>query len=149
MSILHVDFSHFSRILVHMDLKNLFKNCLSAEDRYQKIIELGRNLPMIEPEHKTPENIVQGCQSVTYLHTELKEGSLYFTASSDALISAGLAALLIHAYNGFTPEALLKEKPLFLEELGISTSLTPSRSNGVHSMFLRMQKDALKFLVLS
>lgn len=147
MSTLHVDFSHFSRILVHMDLKNLFKNCLSAEERYQKIIELGRNLPEMEPEHKIPENIVQGCQSITYLHSKMEEGKLYFTISSDALISAGLAALLVLTYNGFSPEALLKEKPLFLEELGISSSLTPSRSNGVHSMFLRMQKDALNFLI--
>jgi len=129
-----------------MDMKNLFKNCLSAEDRYQKIIELGRSLPSMGANHKIPENTVQGCQSITYLYTELKDGKLYFTASSDALISAGLAALLIHAYNGYPPEALIKEKPLFLEELGISSSLTPSRSNGVHSMFLRMQKDALKFL---
>ena len=129
------------------DLKNLFIHCRTGQDRYQKIIELGRELPPMAPEHKTEENIVRGCQSIVYLSSEMVDGKIYFTAYSEALISAGLAAILIRAYSGQSPEMVLKTKPIFLEELQIIGSLSPSRSNGLANMFLRMQQDALKFLV--
>ncbi|NGX58986.1 MAG: Cysteine desulfuration protein SufE [Chlamydiae bacterium] len=128
-------------------VKNLFKNCFTPENLYQKIIALGRELPPIDSGYKTPENIVKGCQSIVYLHTEMRENKLFFSAFSDALISAGLAALLLKAYNGETPETILQNPPTFLGDLQIHTSLTPGRSNGLASMFLRMQKDALNFLV--
>lgn len=129
------------------DLKNLFSCCQTQQDRYQKIIELGRELPPMPPEDKIEENIVKGCQSIVYLSSEMVEGKIYFTAHSEALISAGLAAILIRAYSGQSPEMVLKTKPIFLEELQIIGSLSPSRSNGLANMFLRMQQDALKFLV--
>ncbi|NGX26189.1 MAG: Sulfur acceptor protein CsdE [Chlamydiae bacterium] len=144
-------FVHFFSILGHMKdfsmVKNLFKDCFSQEDLYQKIIALGRNLPPLDQKYKIPENIVKGCQSIVYLHTVMEDGKLFFHASSDALISSGLAALLIKAYNGEPPETVLQHKPTFLEDLQIYSSLTPGRSNGLASMFLRMQQDALKFLV--
>lgn len=98
-------------------------------------------------EHKREENQVIGCQSVVYLHSYLQEGKLYFIASSEALISAGLAALLLEVYNGLPPELLLQHRPTFLNELGIYATLSPGRSNGLSSMFLRMQKEALKSLL--
>ncbi|MDN3506618.1 MAG: SufE family protein [Simkaniaceae bacterium] len=128
-------------------VKELFENCKTPEDRYQKIISLGKNLPPIAEIHKTTDNIVPGCQSIVYLHTEMRADNLYFTAASDALISSGLAGLLILAYNGHPPESVLKYKPTFLEELQITTSLTPGRSNGLASMYTRMQQDSLKFLI--
>ncbi len=128
-------------------VKNLFTNCFTPENLYQKIIALGRELPPMDLIYKTSENIVKGCQSIVYLHTEMREDKLFFSAFSDALISAGLAALLLKAYNGETPETILQNPPTFLEDLQIYTSLTPGRSNGLASMFLRMQKDALNFLV--
>jgi cysteine desulfuration protein SufE len=129
------------------DLKNLFIHCRTGQDRYQKIIELGRDLPPMAPEEKIEENIVKGCQSIVYLSSEVIDGKIYFTAHSEALISSGLAAILIRAYSGQAPEVVLKIKPTFLEELQILGSLSPSRSNGLANMFLRMQQDALKFLV--
>lgn len=129
------------------EVKNLFINCLNQQDRYQKIIELGRELSPLHPDYQTEANIVKGCQSIVYLHSEIDDGKMYFSASSEALVSAGLAALLIKAYNGHSPEFVLKSKPTFLEELQIFSSLSPSRSNGLANMFLRMQQDALKFLV--
>jgi cysteine desulfuration protein SufE len=129
-----------------LEVKSLFNGCVSAEDRYKKIISLGKKLPLLQEKHRIPENIIPGCQSIVYLQTQLRQGKLFFTAASDALISSGLAALLILAYNGKPPEFLLKNKPSFLDELQISASLTPGRSNGLASMFLRMQKDAVKFL---
>ncbi len=128
-------------------IKKLFPSSLPTEGRYQKIIELGKSVPEILPKNKVDGNIVSGCQSIVYLHSELIEEKIYFTAHSEALISRGLAALLIMCYNAEPPETLLKCKPLFLEELGISASLSPGRSNGLSSMLLRMQKDALKFLI--
>lgn len=129
------------------DLKNLFIHCRTEQDRYQKIIQLGRSLPLLPSEERIEENIVRGCQSIVYLRSELIDGKIYFAAHSEALISAGLAALLIQAYSGQPPEMVLKTKPSFLEELQILGSLSPSRSNGLANMFLRMQQDALKFLV--
>lgn len=128
-------------------VKELFENCASEEDKYKKIIELGRRQKPILEEFKIPENIVVGCQSTVYLHSFLKEGLVYFEAESDALISAGLAALLILVYNGEPPEVVLTCFPKYLEELGINASLTPSRSNGLYSMHLRMKQDALKLLM--
>lgn len=128
-------------------VKELFQGCDTPEKKYQKIIECGRSLPSMPPDLKIPENIVSGCQSIVYLHCQMLEGKLFFTAASDALISSGLAALLLKAYNGHPPEFLLKNKPTFLNELQINTSLSPGRSNGLASMFLRMQKNALNFLV--
>lgn len=129
------------------DVKTLFQFCSTPEEKYQKIIELGRQLPPMPEEYRTGEHIVQGCQSIVYLYSEINEGKVLFYAHSEALISAGLAALLIKAYSGLSPKEILKSKPTFLEELQISGSLSPSRSNGLANMFLRMQQDAVKFLI--
>ncbi|CCB86105.1 MULTISPECIES: SufE family protein [Parachlamydia] len=128
-------------------IKEIFKVCLTEELKYQKIIELGRALPRLSENHKTLENLVKGCQSTMYLRSYMEEGKVYFEAESDALISSGLAAILIQAYSGETPEAILKCPPDYLEELGISASLTPNRANGLYSIHLRMKQDALKFLL--
>lgn len=127
-------------------VKKIFHSCHIAEDRYLKIIELGRTLPLLALKERIPERIVSGCQSIVYLKTELKEGKIYFTVYSEALISTGLAALLLFCYNGEEPLVLLKCPPDFLNELGIFTSLSPARSNGLASMFLRMQQEAVKSL---
>lgn len=131
----------------HQQAKDLFKDCSTKERIYQKIIELGKTLPEMPEKHKTSENLVNGCQSLVYLHAELVEKKVYFTAFSEALISAGLAALLIQAYQGQSPETILKIRPSFLEELQIPAVLSPGRSNGLASMYLRMQKISLNFLL--
>jgi cysteine desulfuration protein SufE len=127
-------------------LKGMFISCTTADQRYQKIIELGRDLPHFDAALKTPKLIVPGCQSVMYLHSTLSEDKIFFSADSEALISKGLAALLIAVYSGEMPEVVLKCPPLFLEQLEIHQSLTPSRSNGLASLFLRMKQDALHYI---
>jgi cysteine desulfuration protein SufE len=87
--------------------------------------------------------IVNGCQSIVYLRSFLHDGHLFFQAESEALISSGLAYLLIAVYNGELPEVILKCLPVFIDELGISASLTPGRSNGLASIYLRMKQDAI------
>lgn len=126
-------------------IKNLFLACRSPEERYHLIMQLGRELPPLDPLHKIEANIVKGCQSIVYLYSSFEDGKMHFQASSEALISSGLAALLISVYDGMSPATVIKCPPTFLSELGIYASLSPARSNGLSSMYLRMQQDALKY----
>ena len=128
-------------------IKEMFLACPTEEAKYEKIIELGQKQTPLAAEHKTPEHLVKGCQSQVYLHSFWREDRIMFETEADALISAGLATLLTHVYSGETPEAILKCPPTYLDELGISSSLTPSRANGLYSIHLRMKQDALKMLV--
>lgn len=126
------------------NLKTLFINCKTADERYKKIIELGASLPPFDAALKLPEYLVAGCQSELYLYTFLESGHLHFRAHSDALISKGLAALLLFIYQNETPETLLKYPPNILKDLGIPQTLSLSRSNGLASLLIRMRQDALK-----
>lgn len=128
-------------------IKNIFIACPTEEAKYHKIMEMGRQLAPLQPIYKVQENIVKGCQSTMYLHSEWVDGKVIFEAESDALISAGLAAILIKVYSQETPETILKCPPTYLEELGISASLTPNRANGLYSIHLRMKQDALKLML--
>jgi len=130
-------------------IKTLFEQCTTEELKYQKIIELGRASPPLSLTEKTPQNIVKGCQSIMHLSSNCKDNAVFFAAESDALISAGLAEILIKVYSGEDPETILKCPPTYLEELGIGASLTPSRANGLYSIHLRMKQDALKFYMES
>jgi cysteine desulfuration protein SufE len=128
------------------EIKKIFTP-LNQEERYQALMEMGRKLPPF-PEHlKTEDNLVRGCQSLLYLHTRKEEGKLFFTAHADALISSGLAALLIAAYSSLSAEAILKCPPHFLSEIGIANSLSPSRSNGLAHIHLKMKQEAIKSLI--
>jgi cysteine desulfuration protein SufE len=128
-------------------IKDQFATCQSEEAKYQKIIELGRQQPRLTDTDKTLDNLVKGCQSQMYLCSQIDENRVLFKAESDALISAGLVALLIGVYSGESPETILKCPPTYLDELGIQASLTPNRANGLYSIHLRMKQDALKWLM--
>lgn len=122
----------------------LFADCSTEDQKYQKLMELGKEQAHLSPADKTPENQVKGCQSTMYLTSRLDDGKVIFAGESDALISAGLGMIMIKVYSGEPPEAVLKCPPTFLEELGIGANLTPSRANGLYSIHLRMKQDALK-----
>ena len=124
---------------------NLFASCANKEAVYTTIIDLGRNAPMFSDTWKIEENLVHGCQSTVYLHVE-RGDRLIFSAWSDALISAGLAQLLVTLYSDETAETILRTPPKILEELNIPTLLTPGRANGLASMWKMMQKIALEEL---
>lgn len=128
------------------EIKKIFAP-LNSEQRYDQLIALGRSLPPFPPHLKTPDRIVSGCQSTLYLHSTFIDGKLFFEATADALISAGLAALLISTYSGETPETILKRPPTFIAELGLAASLSPNRSNGLAHIHLRMKQEALKTLI--
>lgn len=128
-------------------LVEIFLACPSEEAKYEKIIELGQRQIPLAAVYKTKENLVEGCQSQVYLHSYYKQDKMVFETEADALISAGLAKLLTDVYSNETPETVLKYPPTYLEEVGIHSSLTPNRANGLYSMHLRMKRDALKILV--
>lgn len=138
--------AHDACLLQHEQVKGLFAPCGTLEERYQKLIALGRSLPPLDPAHFKPANEVPGCQSRMYLHSRLENGHIYFQAHSEALVSLGLAALLILAYNGLPPEVVLTHPPTFLEELQLDQTLTPNRANGLYSIHLKMKQQALHFL---
>jgi cysteine desulfuration protein SufE len=130
-----------------LSLQKKFHLMTVADEKYAYLIELGRALPSYPQDCRTSDRIVPGCQSTLYLEAHMEEGKLFFQSSSDALISQGLAALLIHVYSGLPAEMILLNPPVFLHELGIFASLSPHRSNGLASIYTRMKQEALKFLI--
>jgi len=129
-------------------LKDSFSR-LSPEEKIQYLLKLGRSLPLLPDKLKIPTNKVAGCQSILYLASRLDDGKIIFCACADALLSAGLAALLISVYSDELPQTILNTPPNFLVDCGILSTLTPSRSNGLAHIHQRMKADALKFLVSS
>jgi sulfur transfer protein SufE len=126
-------------------LLSLFAAAQDAQSKYQKIIELGKTLTPFPSECKIASNLVLGCQSQVYLTAALdNEGIISFQVGSDALISSGLAALLLMMYHCEPAELILHSPPVFIRELGLPQSLTPGRSNGLLSMFGRMKQETLK-----
>ena len=103
-------------------------------DKYEYLIELGKNLEPYPEELKTEDRLIKGCQSRVWLDAELREGRLYFRADSDAIITKGIISLLISVYSGRTPEEIAKDDFSFLEEIGLKENLSPTRANGLVSM---------------
>ena len=113
-------------------------------DKYDYIIDIRKNLPPLEDTYKTDGNKVTGCQSQVWLTAEMKDGSLYYKADSDAIITKGLIALLIRVLSGHKPEEILDTKLDFLDKIGMKEHLSPTRSNGLVSMIAHMKKYAEK-----
>ncbi len=103
-------------------------------DKYAYLIEQGKELPMIDPQYKTPQFLISGCQSRVWLHAELRDGKMYLTADSDAVITKGIISLLIRVLSGHTPEEVLQANLDFLEKIGLKEHLSPTRANGLSSM---------------
>ena len=121
------------------------------QDRYEHLIELGKDLPMIAPEKKTEENIVRGCQSRVWLNAEyrastpLSAGLVHFTADSDAMITKGLVALLVRVLNDRAPQEILNTPLTFIDAIGLREHLSPNRSNGLVAMLDQMKRYALAY----
>lgn len=127
-------------------LKAQFASCNSKEEIYAKIMDLGKELSPFDPAEKVPSNLVSGCQSIMYLKSTFLNGKMFFEADSNALISAGLAFILIFVYSGQSPETILLKPPLFLEEMKIYSSLSLNRANGLMNIFLKMKQETVKSL---
>jgi len=107
-------------------------------DRYAMLIEMGKECPMIDVQYRNDEHLINGCQSRVWLHAELKDGKIYFTADSDAVITKGIIYLLIKVFSGQTPADILAADMSFLDEIGLKEHLSPTRSNGLLSMIKQM-----------
>ena len=116
------------------DFKDAFIFLEEWTDRYGYLIDLGRKLPDFPDALRVDENLMQGCQSQVWLVSHMEGDKLRFLAISDAMIVSGLIGLLLAVYDNRTPDEILKTDPAFLEELGLSKHLSPSRSNGLHSL---------------
>ena len=103
-------------------------------DKYEYLIELGKQLAPFHEERKTEDKLIKGCQSRVWLDWEMKDGKLLFTADSDAIITKGIISLLISVYSGRTPEEIASDDFSFIEKLGLRENLSPTRANGLASM---------------
>ena len=114
--------------------------------KYEHIIELGKSLPVIDDEYKNDEHLIKGCQSRVWLHAEIANGTMHFTADSDAIITKGLVALIVRVFNEQSPETIVKAKLDFINEIGLTEHLSQTRANGLLSMVQTMKAAALKAL---
>lgn len=103
-------------------------------DKYEYLIELGKNLEMFHEEHKTEDKLIKGCQSRVWLDCEMRGGLLHFTADSDAIITKGIISLLVSVYSDRTPAEIAADDFSFVESLGLKENLSPTRANGLVSM---------------
>ena len=111
-------------------------------DRYQYLIDLGRELPDLQPEERVEENLLDGCQSQVWLIAEGDADSVQFRANSDAAIVSGLIALLLRIYSGRSARDILETEPEFVAALGLDKHLSPTRANGLHAMLNRIKAEA-------
>ena len=115
--------------------------------KYEHLIELGRSLPLIDAKYKTEDKLIKGCQAQVWLHSELKDGKVIFTADSDAIITKGMVALMIRVLSNHTPDEIVNSKLDFIEKIGLTKHLSPTRSNGLVSMIKQMKLDAIAYKV--
>ncbi|HRN42762.1 MAG TPA: SufE family protein [Vicingus sp.] len=114
-------------------------------DKYEHIIELGKELPLIEEKYKTDENLIKGCQSRVWLHAELIDGNVIFTADSDAIITKGIIGLVIRVFSGHSPKEIAETELFFIDQIGLQEHLSPTRSNGLLSMLKQIKMYAIVF----
>lgn len=114
-------------------------------DRYNYLIELGNDLPEIDPQYRTNEYLINGCQSKVWLHADLVDGKLEFIADSDAIIVKGIVALLVKVLNGRTPSEILENELFFIDDIGLRQNLSPTRSNGLLAMVKKMRLYAMAY----
>lgn len=114
-------------------------------DRYNYLIELSSELPVIAPEHKTDQYLIKGCQSRVWIDARMEGDRLYFTADSDAIIAKGIAALLVRVMNGKTPQEVIDTELYFIDKIGLRENLSPTRANGLVAMVKEMRNFAIAF----
>ncbi len=129
-------------------VKKRLSNLDSLEAAYHELIKIGRSLPPMDPQYKTEENLIAGCQSSVYLQSQISpKGTIIFLAEADSLIASGMISVILEVYNDETPEDILKCEPDFIEEIGLPKILTPGRANGLASMLIHIKRRALHYIV--
>ena len=113
--------------------------------RYEYMIDLGKDLPLIDTKYKTEENIIKGCQSKVWVHAQLNDDKLNFTADSDAIITKGIIAILIRVFSGQHPKHIIDADTDFIDKIGLKEHLSPTRANGLVSMIKQLKMYAIAF----
>ncbi len=114
-------------------------------ERYEYMIELGKTLPLIDDKYKTDEYIIKGCQSKVWVHADMEEGKVEFTADSDAIITKGIIAILIRTFSGQPPMEILDADTAFIDKIGLKEHLSPTRANGLVSMIKQIKLYAIAY----
>ena len=113
-------------------------------DKYEYLIEMGRSLGTYPDDRKTDDRLINGCQSRVWLDYEFRDGRIFFTADSDAIITKGIISLLVRIYSGRTPEEILSSDFSVVEKIGLKENLSPTRANGLDSMIGRIREAAAR-----
>ena len=113
--------------------------------RYEYMIDLGKSLPLIDPQFKTDDYIIKGCQSKVWVHADLEDDKLVFKADSDAIITKGIIAILIRVFSHQHPDAILNADTSFIDKIGLKEHLSPTRANGLVSMIKQLKMYAIAF----
>ena len=114
-------------------------------DKYEHIIELGKDLPIIKEEYKIEENLIKGCQSRVWLHAELIDKNIIFSADSDAIITKGIIGLVIRVFSNHTPKEIAQSELFFIDQIGLQEHLSPTRSNGLLAMVKQIKMYSIAF----
>ena len=115
------------------------------EERYQYMIDLGKTLPLIDEQYKTDEFIIKGCQSKVWVHADLVDNNVVFTADSDAIITKGIIAILIRVFSNQHPNDIIKADTGFIDKIGLKEHLSPTRANGLVSMIKQLKMYAVAY----
>ena len=115
------------------------------EERYQYMIDLGKTLPLIEDQYKTDDNIIKGCQSKVWVHANMQDDKVNFTADSDAIITKGIIAILIRAFSNQHPNAIIEANTDFIDKIGLKEHLSPTRADGLVSMIKQIKLYAIAY----
>ncbi|WP_222982842.1 SufE family protein [Flagellimonas meishanensis] len=113
--------------------------------RYEYMIELGKSLPLIDGQYKTEDHIIKGCQSKVWVHAEMKDDKVVFTADSDAIITKGIIAILIRVFSNQKPQDVINASTDFIDEIGLKEHLSPTRANGLVSMIKQLKLYAVAY----
>ena len=115
------------------------------EERYQYMIDLGKTLPLIDEQYKTEDHIIKGCQSKVWVHAEMNDDKVAFTADSDAIITKGIIAILIRVFSNQHPKDIIEANTDFIDKIGLKDHLSPTRANGLVSMIKQLKMYAIAY----
>jgi len=115
------------------------------EERYQYMIDLGKTLPLIDDKYKTDDHIIKGCQSKVWVHADMEDDKVSFTADSDAIITKGIIAILIRVFSGKHPSEIIEADTDFIDKIGLKEHLSPTRANGLVSMIKQLKMYAIAY----
>lgn len=130
---------------IQNDIIDEFSMFENWEERYQYMIDLGKTLPLIDEQYKTKEHIIKGCQSKVWVHAEMNNGKVEFTADSDAIITKGIIAILIRVFSNQSPKDIIEANTDFIDKIGLKEHLSPTRANGLVSMIKQLKMYAIAY----